>query len=63
MTSYLLHWRPYETPLLNNLEIFNEVLTDMIIINMYLLTDAYPFEIKNFGGYGFLTIIGLICTI
>ena len=63
VTCYLLHFRPFETRLLNNLEIFNEVVTNMIVVDMFLLTETYSLKVKGYGGYGFLFFIGFICAV
>ena len=66
---YLLHFRPFESGLINNLEIFNETCTVMILIQMLIITDAFQtgqdtdVSVKIFGGRLFIGMLGLIIVV
>jgi len=45
--SLLLHFKPYENPLLQRLEVFNEVTNLLLFVHAYMLTDLPILEGNN----------------
>ena len=63
MACFLLHTRPFEIELINNLEIFNEICTVAILIEMTLFCDGYPLKVKIGAGWAYLSSIGFIIVV
>ena len=64
ISCFLVHVRPFEEPLINNLEIFNEVMTVFILIEMLLFTKVYDTESgKQAASTGFYGLLGVIIVV
>ena len=58
MLIYVGMIRPFETPLLNNLELFNEIIVILCTYSMLISTDfTVSFELKQKGGWLIVFII------
>jgi len=63
MAGFLFHTRPYKLNLMNNLEIFNEIYTVIILIEMTLFCDGYSTAVKIYAGYLFIANIAIIMVV
>jgi hypothetical protein len=64
ISCYLVHVRPFAEPLITNLEIFNEVMTVFIVIEMTLFTKAHSdASIKRYARDGFYAFMAIIIVV
>jgi hypothetical protein len=55
--TYLVLYKPFEDPLLQKLEIFNELSTLVAIDLMFVFTDTYSHQAHEHVGYAFVFVL------